>query len=278
MSAVFESAASQATPVVRRASAWRRVAHVAGRLAVPLIVLVLWQIFGALHKLPLYLSYPTQIAAAAREVTAQGEMWPYLRDSMIRLIGGFAIGSVIGIVLGLLAGLSRAVREFVDPLVAFLYPIPKIAFLPIMLILFGLGGATQTAIVALSVSFPVFFATQHAVTQMDKHLVWTAKNFETPFPALLFRVVLPASLPGIFSGLRVGLALAFISLFAAELIGAKTGLSLFISEGQDWLRYDIMLTGVVTYALLGFLADRLLMAVRRRVLRGSLLGTEEAQR
>lgn len=273
MSAVLEIPAQP-----RRGTWWRRMRYMAGRATVPLVVLVLWQWFGASGKLPPYLSYPGAIVDATRELAGEGELWTYLRDSLIRLIGGFAIGSATGVAIGLLAGLSKPIGEFADPLVAFIYPVPKIAFLPVVLLVFGLTSATQTAIVALSVSFPVFLAAQHAVQQMDKHLIWVARNFETPFPTLLFRVVLPATLPGIFAGLRVALALSFVSLFAAELIGAKTGLSLLITEGEDWVRYDIMLTGVVAYGLLGFVADRLLMAVRKRVLRGVLLGTEEAQR
>ncbi|MBN3805485.1 ABC transporter permease [Paraburkholderia sp. Ac-20336] len=272
MSAVLD------VPAPPRRGGWRRLPYMAGRAAVPIVVLALWQWFGASGKLPPYLSFPSDIVSATRELAGEGELWTYLRDSLLRLIGGFAIGSAIGAALGLVAGLSKPVGEFADPLVAFVYPVPKIAFLPIMLLIFGLTSATQTAIVALSVSFPVFLAAQHAVQQMDKHLVWVARNFETPFPTLLLRVVLPATLPGIFAGLRVALALSFVSLFAAELIGAKTGLSLLITEGQDWVRYDIMLTGVVAYGLLGFVADRLLMAVRKRALRGVLLGTEEAQR
>jgi len=261
-----------------RRGAWRTLPYMAGRVAVPAVVLVLWQWLGVTGKLAPYLSYPSAIAGAVRELAGEGELWPYTRDSLIRLIGGFAIGSTIGVATGLLAGMSKAVSEFADPLVAFVYPVPKIAFLPIVLLIFGLSGATQTAIVALSVSFPVFLAAQHAVQQMDKHLLWVARNVEAPFPTILLQVVLPATLPGIFAGLRVALALSFVSLFAAELIGAKTGLSLFISEGEDWGRYDIVLTGVVAYGLLGFIADRVLMAVRKRVLRGALLGTEEAKR
>ncbi len=268
----------QPQPARGRPGSWRRLPYFLGRIAVPLVVVILWQVLGASGKLPQYLSYPSAIAGATRELAAEGELWVYLRDSLIRLIGGFAIGSAIGMVAGLLAGLSKPVGQFVDPLFAFVYPIPKIAFLPVVLLIFGLGSATQTAIVALSVSFPVFLAAQHAVKQMDRHLVWVAHNFETPYSTLLFRVVLPATLPGIFSGLRVALALSFVSLFAAELIGAKTGLGLLISEGEDWVRYDIMLTGVVAYGLLGFLADRLLMAVRQRVLRGVLIGTSEGRR
>jgi len=270
MSAVLEPPA-----LPRRRHSLRRLPYMLGRLAVPLALLALWQWFGATGKLPHYLSYPSAVAGAVVELSSSGELWQYMRDSVFRLTSGFLIGSTFGVVVGLAAGLSKPVSEFVDPLVAFVYPVPKIAFLPIVLLVFGLGHSSEIAIVSLSVWFPVFIASQHAVAHIDKHLLWVARNFEAPYSTLLFRVVVPATLPGIFGGLRVALALSFVTLFAAELIGAKTGLSLLISEGEDWVRYDIMLTGVLAYGLLGFLADRLLMWVRRLALRGVLLGTQE---
>lgn len=263
-------------PLARARFSLRRLPYMLGRLAIPVALLILWQWLGATEKLPHYLSYPSAVAGAIKELSDSGELWIDMRDSLFRLSCGFAIGAAFGAFMGLLAGLSKAFREFVDPLVAFLYPVPKIAFLPIALLLFGLGHASQIAIVALSVSFPVFFAAEHAVAQIDHHLIWVARNFETPYSTLLWRVILPAALPGIFTGLRVALALSFFTLFAAELIGAQTGLAVLITEGEDSIRYDIMLTGVLAYGVLGFIADRLLMWLRARVLRGALLGTQES--
>jgi ABC-type nitrate/sulfonate/bicarbonate transport system permease component len=255
----------------------RQVLHGVGRCAVPIAVVVLWQWLGSAERLPHYLSWPGAIWAAARELSGDGELWMHAGATLLRLVCGFAIGSLIGLLTGMAAGMSRVARGFLDPLVAVVNPVPKIAFLPVVLLVFGLTHGTQIAIVALSVSFPVFLGTQQAVAQVDRHLIWVARNFETPTPVLWLRVVFPAALPGIFAGLRVGLALSFVVLFAAELIGAKTGLARLIVEGEEWVRYDIMLTGIVGYAILGFLADRLLLRVRRRVLRGSLIGTHEAQ-
>ena len=92
---------------------------------------------------------------------------------------------------------------------------------------------------------------------------------------VFFRVIIPASAPQLFSGIRIGLAQAFVVLFAAELIGSKAGLANLISYGEEWARFDLMFAGIVCFALLGFLADRILLAVRKRVLRGQLIGTEE---
>jgi ABC-type nitrate/sulfonate/bicarbonate transport system permease component len=240
-------------------------------------VLVLWQWLGSVERLPHYLSYPGQIWGAVLELSADGELWVHTRDTLLRLVSGFAAGASLGVLAGLAAGMSRRWRQFLDPVVAFVNPVPKIAFLPVVLLIFGLGHGTQISIVAFSVSFPVFLATQQAVLMMDRELVWVARNFEMRTSTMLLHVVVPASLPGIFTGLRVGLALSFVVLFAAELIGAKTGLSRLIVDGEEWVRYDIMFTGILGYAILGFVADRLLLLVRKRVLRGSLVGTQEAE-
>jgi NitT/TauT family transport system permease protein/sulfonate transport system permease protein len=97
----------------------------------------------------------------------------------------------------------------------------------------------------------------------------------TPSRTVFFRVVIPAAAPELFAGIRIGLAHAFIVLFAAELTGSKVGLANLISYGEEWVRFDLMFAGIVCFAALGFVADRILMAVRRRVLRGQLIGTEE---
>ncbi len=117
-----------------------------------------------------------------------------------------------------------AIRYFFDPLVSFLYAVPKIAFLPIFLLLFGLGHESKIAIIAFSCFFPVFIASRHAALSVGKHLVWAARNMGAPRPTMFFRVFVPAAAPQLFSGARIGLAHSFVILFAAELIGSHGGL------------------------------------------------------
>src|SRR5579864_9355979 len=165
--------------------------------------------------------------------------------------------------------------EFLRPAGVVSLSIPKIAFLPVFLLLFGLGHASKIGIIAFSVFFPVFIASRHAVLSINPILLWAARNMGTPPRTIFFRVTIPAAAPQLFAGIRIGLAHAFVVLFTAELIGSKTGLANLISYGEDWVRFDLMFAGIVCFAVLGFLSDRILMAVRRRVLRGHLIGTEE---
>ncbi len=167
------------------------------------------------------------------------------------------------------------VRHFFDPLVSFLYSIPKIAFLPVFLLLFGLGHASKIAIIAFSGFFPVFIASRHAVLSVSPLLLWAARNMGARERTIFFRVIIPAAAPELFAGIRIGLAHAFVVLFAAELIGSKVGLGTIISYGEEWVRFDLMLAGIFCFAVLGFVSDRILLAVRSRLLKGQMIGTEE---
>jgi NitT/TauT family transport system permease protein/sulfonate transport system permease protein len=242
---------------------------------VPITALAAWQLFGGAGMLPRYLSTPAAIVSGLWELASTGELFAALAASLYRVASGFVLGTGVGVLVGLAAGVVPAVRQFFDPLVSFLYSIPKIAFLPIFLLLFGLGHASKIAIIAVSCFFPVFVASRHAVLGVNKLWVWTGQNMGAPPRTIFFRVVIPAAAPQLFTGIRIGLAHAFVVLFAAELIGSKAGLGTIISYGEEWVRFDLMFGGIVCFAALGFLADRLLLAVRRRALKGQIIGTEE---
>jgi ABC-type nitrate/sulfonate/bicarbonate transport system permease component len=242
---------------------------------IPITTLLAWEAFGDAGLLPRYLPPPSQILTALHEVAVDGELLQAVAISLYRVVIGFALGTGAGVLIGLAAGLMPVVRHFFDPLVSFLYAVPKIAFLPIFLLLFGLGHESKIAIIAFSSFFPVFIASRHAVLSIGSQLVWTARNMGAPQSTIFFRVLLPGAAPQLFSGARIGLANSFVILFAAELIGSRGGVGVLISAGEEAARFDLMFAGIVTFAMLGFAADRILMAVRRHVLRGQLIGTAE---
>lgn len=241
----------------------------------PVVVLLAWELLGRADMLPRYLSYPVAILAALWELAESGELLVALAASLYRVVAGFLLGAVAGVVVGVAAGILPGVRHFFDPLVSLLYAIPKIAFLPIFLLLLGLGHVSKIAIIAFSCFFPVFIASRHAVLSVNRLLIWSARNMGAPPRTVFFRVVIPAAAPQLFSGVRIGLAHAFVVLFAAELIGSKVGLGNLITHAEEWVRFDMMLAGIVCFAVLGFTADRILLAVRARVLKGQTIGTEE---
>jgi ABC-type nitrate/sulfonate/bicarbonate transport system permease component len=243
--------------------------------AIPVAALVAWEVFGRAGVLPKYLSAPSSVLAALAEIAADGELFEALGPSLFRVSAGFAFGAGSGVLIGLGAALVPAIRRFFDPIVAFLYAVPKIAFLPVFLLLFGLGHASQISIIAFSCFFPVFLASRQSVLSIDKLLIWTARNMGASGAMLLFRVIVPAAAPQLFAGIRIGLAHAFVILFAAELIGSRAGLATLITEGEEAARFDLMFAGIAAFAVLGFVSDRVLMAIRARVLRGQMIGTVE---
>jgi ABC-type nitrate/sulfonate/bicarbonate transport system permease component len=247
------------------------------KLLVPAAVIVIWEALGRRGDIAPYLSYPSQIVAAFWQLTADGELPQAAGVSLYRVIAGFAIGTAMGICAGLGAGLWTPARNFVDPLVSLLFAVPKIAFLPVFLMLFGIGNPSKIAIVAFSCFFPVFIASRQAILSINRLFVWAAQNMGTPRPTMFFRVVIPAAAPQLFAGVRIGLAHAFVVLFAAELIGSHSGLGVLISDGEDAARFDLMFAAILAFAILGFVSDRILLAIRARVLKGSAIGTEEAR-
>lgn len=241
----------------------------------PLGILLVWEITGRNEIAPRYLSSPSEIWAAFTALVATGEYTHAAWVSLGRAYMGFFIGSTIGIALGLLAAMQRHVREFFDPIVSFLYPVPKIAFLPILLLTFGIGDSSKVALISLSVFFPLFLSARQSVASVDKNIVWAARNMGAGQLTIFWRVLLPAIRPQLFAGARIGLALAFIVLFAAEIIGSQDGLGHLVSESENFVQFDGMLAGIAGFMVLGFLNDRILLIVRAWMLRGQLLGTEE---
>jgi ABC-type nitrate/sulfonate/bicarbonate transport system permease component len=244
-------------------------------LLVPVVVIVAWEAFGRADYLAPYLSYPSEILTALWQATAGGELLPAAAISLYRVMAGFAIGTAAGICVGLGAGFVKPVRNFFDPLASLLFAVPKIAFLPVFLMLFGIGDPSKIAIVAFSCFFPVFIASRQAALSINRLFIWAARNMGAPRPILFFRVLIPAAAPQLFAGVRISLAHAFIVLFAAELIGSHSGLGVLITDGEDAARFDLMLAAILAFAMLGFTSDRILLAIRARVLKGSAIGTEE---
>jgi ABC-type nitrate/sulfonate/bicarbonate transport system permease component len=254
----------------------RGIARSTAGLIVPLVFIALWELAGQLQRLPEYLPPPSAIGQALLEVVRSGEIFHQAGASLLRVTAGFMAGAAAGVLLGLVAGTVHQVRDLVEPLFIALNPIPKIAFLPIFVIAFGLGHGSKIVIIALAVFFPVFIASLEGLATVPKHLTWVARSMGTGPVRLLMRVALPASLPQIFAGLRIGLALSFIVLFAAELMGGNSGLGYLITTAENGVRFDLMLAAIVVVALFGFVADRALLRVRARVLRGRLANRAES--
>lgn len=244
-------------------------------LILPVLLLATWEAGADTGLLPDYLIAPSRIVIAFTAMAISGELWVHVGASLYRAYMGFAIGSALGIVLGLWAGTSRGARGFFNPLMSAIYPVPKVAFLPILIIWLGLGDPSKIATIALSVFFPAFINAYAGTRAVPNIYLWAGRAMGASSLRMFFLVMLPASLPHVLAGVRVGLGLAFVVLFAAELFGARSGLGYLIGVAEDSRRYDLMYVAIIAIGLFGFLSDRALIVVRRRLLAGQTLSKEE---
>lgn len=228
-------------------------------------LLALWQLVAAAAGLEFLLG-PLEIAKHFLAALGDRELYDNIGASLSRALPGFAIGSALGIALGLAAGVARNLDRALSPVVFLTYPVPKIVMLPLFMIWFGIGDLSKVLIIALACFYPVFINAYYGARATQKVLVWSAMNMGAGRWRLFRRVVVPSALPQIFAGLRVSLALSFIVMFAAEMINARSGLGQMIRVAENSLRFDLMYVSLVAIAILGYGADWLLGAARRRAL------------
>lgn len=187
-------------------------------------------------------------------------------QSLLRMGSGFALALLVGIPLGILMGRRRAVERFFGPVLAFGFPVPKIGLIPIFLLFAGLGHASKIALVFVDSLFPVVLNTFHGVQLVERQWIWSAKAMGDSEPAVLRRVVWPAALPHIFTGVRLGLIIALIVVFISEMVAAGSGLGhVMIVSARNFKIVD-MYTAILSIGLLGFAFDKALLAIRARVL------------
>lgn len=192
-----------------------------------------------------------------------GELMTHIGYSFARASIGLGLATVVGITLGILMGRSRVVESFVDPLISAIFPTPKLAIFPLMMVLLGIGDLSKIALIFLGCFFPIVINTYAGVRNVDKYFIWNALTKGASRRQVLWTVILPASLPFIFAGLRVATSTAFLLIVASELIASNEGLGFIILYAQRSFNPDLMFSGVLLVAGMGFTADRLLLALGR---------------
>jgi NitT/TauT family transport system permease protein len=195
-----------------------------------------------------------------------GELWIHLYASLWRLLAGFLVGAIPGIIIGLIMGLSRWVRAALDPIVSATYPIPKIAILPLIMLLFGIGDASKIVVIAVAVVFLVLINTMVGVMTIDPIYFDVAKNYGAPWRKLFTRLIIPGALPLIFAGLRLGLGVALIVIVAAEFVAAKAGIGYLIWTSWETLIIENMFVGIIVITILGVITSIMLREVERAVI------------
>ena len=266
MSAVLDA------PVVRPKSRLfkfaRGVARVAERGIGIVIFLALWE---ALPRLGIvsdaYLSPPSAVIASIAQLVDTGQLWKHLAASLQRSLWGLLLASFFGVVLGLLIGSSKRLAAIVDPMLQLFRQTSAFALFPVFILFLGIGELSKVAIIFWASFWPVLLSTVSGVKQVDRLLVNSALSMGASQRFIFFKVVLPASLPSIFTGVRLAGAYSITALVAAEMIGAHSGLGFLTLNSQETFQIPTMYAGILLLAVLGLLLNYLLALLERRLLR-----------
>jgi NitT/TauT family transport system permease protein len=255
---------------------WTRLKAVLLALVVPLALLLGWHLAvkaGMTRLIP----SPADVAEYMVDF-AVGGIWDdafsatlhiHLFASMTRVYGGFALAALVAVPLGLLIGRNEKVRALLDPFLQLMRPIPVTAWLPLSMILFGLGPRSAFFLVFLGAFYPILLNTVFGVRSVEKRLFEAASMLGCSGTAQFFRVVLPASLPSIFTGLRLGLGLAWFVIVVGEMTGVPQGLGAVIMDGRTLSRTELVICGMIVIGIAGFISDRIVVAIMNRLLRWS---------
>jgi sulfonate transport system permease protein len=242
----------------------------------PVAIVALWWGSVALGIFAAYqLPPPPTVLDAAVALWRRGLLQQDIATTVGRVFIGFAIGSSLAIALGTVSGLSRRVERALEPTLQALRSVPTLAWAPLLLLWLGIDEAPKLTLVAIGAFFPVFVNLASGITNVDRKLVEVARVYGLGSREIARRVVLPASLPSLLTGLRLGLTQSWLFVVVAEFFGASAGLGFRLTDSQQSTRADLMFVALVCLAVLGKLTDTLLGTIERRVLRWrDTLGTE----
>ncbi len=234
----------------------------------PLALLAWWELAAQAGWLSSrILPEPFAVLKAAWNLSASGELWRHLAVSSGRAASGFAVGAGLGLLLGLLSGSLRWAELLLDTTLQMVRNIPALALIPLVILWFGIDETAKLFLVSVGVFFPVYLNTFHGIRSVDQGLIEMARSYGLSGWPLYRDVILPGALPSILVGLRFALGLVWVLLIVAETISAQAGIGYMTMNAREFLQTDVVLVGILLYALLGKLADTAARALERFWLR-----------
>lgn len=232
------------------------------------ILLVLWHIGSSTGVISnLVLPAPLEVVTAFEELWRSGNLWLHVSISVQRLLIGWIAGTVLGIAAGFAIGLISIVRASLAPLVAAIFPVPKIALLPLFIIWFGIGEESKVGLILFGTFFPTVIATYGGVDNVDRNLIRMGQSFGLSRWSIIRKIILPGALPAILSGMRITAAIAIILIVAAELIAAEAGIGAYIQIAGSLFATDQLIAGVIILSGLGLTVSALITVAERYLLR-----------
>lgn len=208
---------------------------------------------------------PSEVAQTLSSLVEQG-LFTHIGASVARVFSGYAIGATLAVLFGLVVGLSRHAEAILEPTFQALRAIPSLAWVPLLLLWFGIDETPKIVLIAIGAFFPVYLGLVSGIRNVDRKLIELGEMYRLSGPALARRIVLPAALPSLFTGLRNGLSLAWMFLVAAELIAATKGIGYLLTDGRETSRPDVVLAAIFLLAICGKLTDGLLKWLETRKL------------
>lgn len=233
----------------------------------PIFLLLLWEFLSRTQIIdPRFFPPPSEIAVTFVHMAASGDLLSNLEISFYRILGGFLLGVIPAVLLGLLMGMYSPVKYFFSPIVMALMPIPTLALMPIILIIFGIGDFSKMVTIAGSVFFPVVINTTAGVANIDQIHLDVAKNYGAKSKDFFFKIALPGSLPVMLEGIQMGQAIALLTIVAAEMMGAHSGIGYLIWTSYKAFLLQEMYVGLVLISFFGYFFSILLRLLQKKLI------------
>jgi ABC-type nitrate/sulfonate/bicarbonate transport system permease component len=260
-------ATAEVRPVAFRGAGFiPRAGRYSGWIAL-LVLIVLWQLAGSIGLVnPLFLPTPLAICRAIYQLAISGALWHHLSWSLMRIGVGWMLGTVAGVAVGFAIGLFTVARSVGITFISALFPIPKIALLPLLILWLGIGEEPKIATIALGVFFSTAISVYSGVDAVPRNLIRMAQSFNVPFSTIVRRVIWPGALPSILAGFRITASVALLLVVSAEMIGAEFGIGAFVLQAGNLMQTDQLLAGVVILSLFGLAVGKLISLLESRLL------------
>jgi ABC-type nitrate/sulfonate/bicarbonate transport system permease component len=243
--------------------------RVSGPAALAAFVLAIagWQAlvsFGIVS--PVFLPSPVEVATALVELARTGRLWDDLSISLYRIGIGWTLGTLCGVAAGTAMALFSLARSVGVPLVSALFPIPKIALLPLLILWLGIGETSKVATIALGVFFPTAIAAYTGIDNVPRSLIRMAQSFDVPFASIVRTIALPGALPSVLAGMRISASIALLLVVSAEMIGAERGIGAFVLSAGNLMQTDQLMAGVTVLSCLGLAVGTTLSRLEKALL------------
>lgn len=248
---------------------------------VPAAILAAWETAPRLGLIDSYLLPPISgILVDLGRMALTGELFVHIGTSLLRVLAGFLIGAAVGGGLGMAVGLSRRTERMLDPTLQAVRSIPSLAWVPLLLLWMGIDEAPKVTLVAIGAFFPVYLNVVAGIRSVDRKLVEVGQIYGFGQAELVRRIILPAALPSVITGLRTGLGIGWLYVVAAEMIAASAGLGFVLTDGRELSRADLIFGSILLLALSGKVTDGLLLRAERRLLawRDTIAGEDARHR